>query len=297
MSKMPKLRFKFFLCMMGVLIVAGCNATSGTRDSNWSPRPKAVNGASESKSAKITKHASLEEEGLSPLEQHMRARGMVNPSDTSPTHSYTYTANSPADIRSTKNMVVPPKKPRTSKSIFSKAAKVFTPTAPAASASRASAAVPAVKPAPRSTASIQSSVMAQAPVAARKPSRAPVANQTGRDASGGSSATVRGLRIGQHGEKTRIVLDVSASTPFSYNMDVRKNVLVIQLPNARWGAEAKRVFDAHPLLMAYLAKPNSSGGTFLAIKMKRSAALVFKAKYGASGSNANHRIVFDVTPA
>lgn len=110
-------------------------------------------------------------------------------------------------------------------------------------------------------------------------------------AAGGAS--VIDVRTGDHPDRTRVVLDLSGPSRFEYVMDEEKNMLVIELPDARWEAGERRVFSDHPLLMAYLARPAPSGGTLLAIKMKRKAKLIFKTVYEPNQSRG-HRIVFDV---
>ena len=269
MSKIPKLRFKFFLCVTSLLVLGGCGAATSIKESvKNATRPSKVE----------QKHASVDMSGLSPLEQHMRARGMVNPADTSEMHAYSLNMASAAQIKAPKTMVKPSKKPR------NVSAPVRHASLDRAKITRRAVAPPTAKP--RAPVEFKTAVK---PVVKRAVTPAAKVAHAG-------GAMVTGVRIGQHGDKTRIVLDVSAAADFDYQMDSDKNVLVIQLSNVGWETEAKRVFAAHPLLLAYLAKPSAGGGTFLAVKMKRKAALVFKTSYPPNGTSG-HRIVFDIAPA
>lgn len=280
MHKAARFRFKFCILMTGILLVGGCQSASSVRESinrqidavrtpSQKPRAPVYNGNESYESADYD----------DPLQQHLRARRMVNPDDTSERHAYTRTVgdNEPSPLQD--NMVTPAHKPSrgTPWRLWSKDKVEPEP------AHQAVARVSTPPSKPQRTAALSAPEPAPAPVRKLSP-------------SSGGHASVLGLRIGQHPGKTRIVLDVSASTPFTYHMEESKNVLVVELPDADWGADAKKVFNNHPLLLAYLAKPTSSGGTFLAIKMNKKSELVFKTTYPKSGAS-NFRIVFDVAPA
>lgn len=221
----------------------------------------------------------------------MQARKMVNPADTSPTHRYTYLAEnyqqriagSAGKTPRVPGMVVPRKKPQRSLSSALPAliAKV-TNSKPASAV--VSAPAPAAKP------------VKVAAIPAAKPTPKKVVKGKSKTRTTSSGASVTAVRIGNHPDKTRLVLDVSGSAAFDYKMDNKKNVLVVTLKGAKWSTEVKRVFSDHPLLLAYLAKPRSNGDTFLAIKMKKPAQLLFKATYPPTAGKG-YRIVFDVAPA
>ena len=218
----------------------------------------------------------------------MRARKMVDPSDTSNTHRYTYLAEDYEQriegdqVRyeeieaalEAQGMVLPGRKPGDASS-----EQAQLPTRVAA------AVIPPSKP-----------VISGAVTPPVKPVSAPQGFVKSGSATTTRGAAITDVRIGQHPDKTRIVLDASANANFEYQMDEQKNVLVVKLHGVRWAAAEKRVFSSHPLLLAYLAKPLDDGGTLLAIKMKQPAKLLFKSILPPAAGKS-FRIVFDVAPA
>jgi hypothetical protein len=77
-------------------------------------------------------------------------------------------------------------------------------------------------------------VLSDAPAAAAKPATAPAAPVT----MGPIIGDVRGIRIGDHIDKTRIVLDVTAKAPFKVRLENEGRRMVIELPQYAWKTEA-----------------------------------------------------------
>ena len=280
MKKHGLSKFSFFV-LCGVLMLAGCVSN----DTQTTSRTASTRSASK---PYVSRSGGS---GLSPLEAHERARKMVDPGDTSATHRYTYLAEdyqkriagNAGKAPRVPGMVMPRKKPQRSlgSALPALIAKI-TNSSPAQAVS--SAPEPAAKPVK----------MAAIPEAKPVPKKVVEGQSKTRKMSSGVRVT--SVRVGKHPDKTRIVLDVSGNAAFDYKMDNKKNVLVVTLKGASWSTDVKRVFSNHPLLLAYLAKPRSNGDTFLAIKMKKPAQLLFKTTYPPS-SGKSYRIVFDVAPA
>ena len=273
MKKITSRNIRFFALCAAILIMSACvPATTQSTDEARTTRapaarPYILGGKKE----------------LDPMEQHMRARKMVDPGDTSPTHRYTYLAEDyQARIAGKRSKAVAGKPDSSAVVPAKKPLRNLASAIPAAKPQSKSEAVvtPASKPVSKKKAVKVAS--------AKKPASKPVVKSSG--------ANVTAVRIGNHPDKTRLVLDVSGSAQFDYKMDQKKNVLIITLKGTGWDTEAKRVFSSHNLLMAYLAKPIKGGGTMLAIKMKKPATLLFKTTYPPS-SGKGYRIVLDVAPA
>jgi outer membrane immunogenic protein len=76
-----------------------------------------------------------------------------------------------------------------------------------------------------------------APAAAPAPVEAPVSASPAMP--GEVQATVRGLRVGHSGDKTRIIIDLSASTDFAYSVGKDGKTVSVVLPGAAWKAAPK----------------------------------------------------------
>jgi hypothetical protein len=114
-------------------------------------------------------------------------------------------------------------------------------------------------------------------------------------AAGAATSSVRGVRVGEHPDKVRIVLDVSGPAKFSYDIDNNEKLLIIDLPQSSWPTGAAGSFDGNALVSGYTAKPSASGGVTLAVELKKPAKLTMSSALEPNESYG-HRIVFDVAP-
>ena len=112
-------------------------------------------------------------------------------------------------------------------------------------------------------------------------------------ASGGP--VVKSLRIGQHSDKVRLVLDVSKTTPYSADLDAQERLLIIELPGAQWNAARQQSFSRSKLLQSYSVEPiNNGAGSRVVITLKGPTQLI-KQQALPPGSNPNHRIFLDLS--
>lgn len=114
-------------------------------------------------------------------------------------------------------------------------------------------------------------------------------------AAGAATSSVRGVRVGEHPDKVRIVLDISGPAKFSYDIDNTEKLLIIDLPQSTWPTGATGSFDGNALVSGYTAKPSASGGVTLAVELKKPAKLTMSSALEPNESYG-HRIVFDVAP-
>ena len=107
--------------------------------------------------------------------------------------------------------------------------------------------------------------------------------------------SVQKVRIGEHADKTRLVMELNGASAFRYEMDNAKGVLVISLPEAQWDARPDMVFENSKILKAYAAKQSQSGGALVAIKLNGPSKVLRSEALGLNDKGV-HRIFFDIAP-
>lgn len=134
---------------------------------------------------------------------------------------------------------------------------------------------------------------ASAPVAA--PAPAPVlAPKTAKTVAGASA--VSGLRIGEHGAKTRLVLDLTgASKPeFKYDLDNAEKLLLVDLPSTGWAGALSGRGGASAFVDGWSVQPAGNGrGSSLAIQLKKSAR-VLAPQFLPPAGGSPARLVLDI---
>lgn len=136
-----------------------------------------------------------------------------------------------------------------------------------------------------------------APAAANKPAEAapaapaaePQASANPAPASGAS--VISGMRIGEHGDKTRLVLDATAAT--EYKTDVTDKTLTITLPGAGWTGKESVSGLKSPLVSGWTASAGAAGGVVITVSLKSAAKVVATEQLKAEGK-ATPRIVIDL---
>jgi len=108
------------------------------------------------------------------------------------------------------------------------------------------------------------------------------------------STVVQSLRIGEHGDKTRLVLDVNRQTAYSTDLDNQENLLIIETPDAGWSGDQQQSFSKSQLLRSYSVKAMNDGkGSRVIISLKRGTKIL-KEQALPPGKNPNHRIFIDL---
>ncbi len=106
--------------------------------------------------------------------------------------------------------------------------------------------------------------------------------------------TVSSLRIGEHSDKLRLVMDVNKKTDFKFDLDNQERILIIELPNAQWSAAPQKSFGKSPLLNSYSTESiNDGAGTRVIMTLKKSTTLM-KSQALPPGSNPYYRIYADL---
>ncbi|MCB9987878.1 MAG: AMIN domain-containing protein [Rhodospirillales bacterium] len=106
---------------------------------------------------------------------------------------------------------------------------------------------------------------------------------------------VKRIRIGEHPDKTRIVLDISGKVSYRYDLDNSENLMVIDLPGTGWQGQTKWQADKAPLVASYSVQPmENNGGSRVIIALKHKASVIDEMAIKANGY-PDHRIVIDLT--
>lgn len=124
-----------------------------------------------------------------------------------------------------------------------------------------------------------------------------------RSGTSGLSDRVDRVRIGEHPQKTRIVLDLSGAIQYSHTLMPEGTRIVIDLPQTAWDALAGWRGRAAPLLESYATEALSGGGTRLILTASQPVRIGYHGIVGpekGAGKPApkgkGHRLVMDIYP-
>lgn len=131
------------------------------------------------------------------------------------------------------------------------------------------------------------------PVSAQPAPESVVPVQSETAASAGANM-VSNIRLGEHPGKTRLVLDLSGSSPYKVELDNTEKLLLVQIPGAGWSAQQQKSLSSHPLIASYTAQPAGSGGTTLAIELKKPIKITSESALPPNATYQNHRIFMDL---
>lgn len=139
----------------------------------------------------------------------------------------------------------------------------------------------------------QDNQKALAPQAQVKPAAPPVNKAPAPAAIASSGPSVVSVRMGSYPDKTRLVLDLSAASKYSYDVDNNERLLIIDLPGAAWTAEMQKSFAGNPLVKGYSAQ-SANGGTTVAVELARPAKVTNTAQLAPNATYSAHRIFLDI---
>ena len=108
---------------------------------------------------------------------------------------------------------------------------------------------------------------------------------------------VSALRFGQHGEKTRLVLDLSAPAVFTQDLDNAEKILIVEIKGAAWKMSSPApVAVKSPVVASYLVQTAELGGQRLVLQLKKPVRVVASTSLKPSGDRGN-RILIDLAPS
>lgn len=110
-----------------------------------------------------------------------------------------------------------------------------------------------------------------------------------------TNATVSGIRIGDQGDRMRVVFDVTAQTPYTVSLDNDEKLLIVQLPNAKWKTPAAyESFKKNPVFQSYRVEPYNNGqGNLFALQLNKPTRIAYEKVFDAL-SGGGKRIVIDL---
>lgn len=151
-------------------------------------------------------------------------------------------------------------------------------------------------PAPSQTSPPQQKTEAPAPVPSATAQTAAAQKEAPLAQPVPGQPTVQRVRIGQDGGKTRLVLDMSAGTPYTRNLDSGEKLLLVELPQAAWSAP-KASPTGEGAIASWSMKPSADGkGSLLVVQLKGAASLGGEGSIPA-GRDGVHRLYIDLVPA
>lgn len=105
-------------------------------------------------------------------------------------------------------------------------------------------------------------------------------------------ASVFDVRVGEHPNRTRIVMDVSSTTGFNIDIDNNENIIIIELPQAGWTAAKSKNFAKSNFISSYRVESSESGHMMI-LQLKRDAKVVYKGDLKSNTGNSR-RLVIDL---
>ncbi len=272
-------KIAFAACLTASLVLAGCGDAG---------RTGGYPGDSRSEKILTADGGALTAAGeVDPMAAHLAARRQVDPKEINGPHRYTTTPTA-EDIDKDTNVRVVRLETQVAdlRSDFKKLIPNISPASEEAMAQEQ--AVADTMPDKAYDAGKPERLSLPAPAAAPA-----VASGPGENIA--AASVVTGVRLGEHPDKTRIVLDLTAPGEFSYNLDNTANILTVSLPRSAWRGAVQESLAASPLVRGYGAKPAASGGVTLTVELRKPARLLMNSTLEPN-EVYGHRIVFDVAP-
>ena len=110
------------------------------------------------------------------------------------------------------------------------------------------------------------------------------------------SSQISAVRFGGDAGKTRIVFDANQAVTYTKDIDNGENLLVVEIPNAGWGAAAQGTAPKSSTVDTWTAQSNGNGGTRIVMTLKKPVSVIYEGTMKPETSNPHHRIVIDLKP-
>lgn len=109
---------------------------------------------------------------------------------------------------------------------------------------------------------------------------------------------VKGIRLGEHGNKTRLVIDLATpeKPEIVYDIDNNEKLLLVDMPTTGWAGVREGKPKSSSFVSGWSAGAGNKGGTSLAIQLKKDAKIVSTQYIKREGNNPA-RLVVDLGPA
>ncbi len=108
--------------------------------------------------------------------------------------------------------------------------------------------------------------------------------------------SVKGVRIGEHGSKTRLVFDLAGNNKpdFEYDLNNGEKILTVDMPASDW-AGAQTGKPKSPMIDGWSVEKGANGGSIVAVQLKKDARVISTEFLKAEGKDSA-RLVIDIAP-
>ena len=106
-------------------------------------------------------------------------------------------------------------------------------------------------------------------------------------------ARVTDVRIGEHRNKTRLVLDITQKQGYALDLDNNEQVLLMEIEGEAWEAPETQRFARSPLVKSYTAQPSNAGSYLAVFQLARPTNILFEGVMGAY-QKPGYRLVIDL---
>ncbi len=130
--------------------------------------------------------------------------------------------------------------------------------------------------------------------AAARPAAAPPPATPVAYSQSSNGPLIKQVRFGEHPDKTRIVLDMSAETTFKYDLDNGEKILMIELPQAGWKGQPESSTRNSALISSYSLMPDGQGGTRIIMQLRQDVQVRWAQAIPAAAGK-DPRVVIDIT--
>ncbi len=110
--------------------------------------------------------------------------------------------------------------------------------------------------------------------------------------------TVKGVRIGEHNNKTRVVIDLGGNMKpdAAFDLDNNEKLLLVDLPGTAWVGSKTGAPKNSTFVSGWNVQDGASGGSTLAIQLKKGAKIL-STEYLKAGGKDGARLVIDIGPS
>lgn len=108
-----------------------------------------------------------------------------------------------------------------------------------------------------------------------------------------ASLRATSLRLGEHADKTRIVIDLSGPVTYRHDLDNDEKILVIEMEKAAWSGPASQNVSS-PLVQSWSTQAMEGGGTRLILVLKHDTSVMQASLLKPEGANTQFRLMVDL---
>ena len=110
-----------------------------------------------------------------------------------------------------------------------------------------------------------------------------------------SGNVAQNLRVGEHADKLRIVIDTNKTFNYSIDIDNEEKLIIVEIPDAKWVGKDSVQFGSSALLDSYTVEPiNDDKGTMIILSLKKATSILKKSNLKPDSTSPFHRIYFDL---